>query len=237
MLSEVFPNFSVSYLASFFVMLVSFAGYLKLRFTLRSSDNETLRHFKNFFGWFGVFQLFMAWPMFVPVVLSSVKLGAFYIFSHVFLYVSVAYLSLVPISIYRPEWKEKVFWLNIVAGGVISFVNIVYWTLPEIESNLLLYNVGAPVGPMIGVLVGLNMAVLAGGFFAKMAWDRSGEDRMKFVLLALGMFTMTVGGPLHDNASTFLMYVVADVLISVSILLILSGLYVSWVYSRLGLKE
>ncbi|MFB6180544.1 MAG: hypothetical protein ABEJ93_01575 [Candidatus Nanohalobium sp.] len=213
---------------------MALAAYFKLRSSFREKGVDTLKYFSKVFGMFALFMLIQGMPFFVPYELSSVQLGSFFIFGHIFLYGSYAFLVQVPLSIYRPEWKKYGFWLSVVAGALVSFVNLLYWTEPTIEQAIVLFNVGAPVGPLIGVFSIAAMAVTAGGFFAKMAWQRSGRERAKFALLSLGMLILTAGGPLHDNATSIAMYIAADVLTVTGFTAIMSGLYIEWVAEKLG---
>lgn len=233
MIVEGLPNSTWTYLAQFFMGFVSLLAYWKLRSSFRESGVETLGYFSRFFGLFALFMFVMGAPFLVPEVLSGVQLGAFYIFGHLFLYGSLAFLVLVPLQIYRPGLKVYGFWLTLLGGGVVSFVNVLFWNRPVVEKGVVLNNVGFPVGPLIGVLVALTM-LSAGVFFVKQAWSRSGLDRWKFLFLALGMVLITVGGPLHDNAVSVWGYVVADVLTVAGLLFTLSGVYVEWVFEKLG---
>ena len=233
MISETLPNFAWPYLSNLMMGVLAALAYWKLKRSYEDSGIESVGYFSKFFGYFSLFMFLMGGPMLVPVALSGVKLGAFYIFGHIFLYISLAHLVLVPVSIYEPGYRKPAFWAIGFGGAVVTLVNLVYWNEPSIELGLLLLNVGVPVGPLIGVLVGLSM-LSAGGFFAKMAWERSGNDRYKFALLALGMVVITVGGPLHDNATTLMMYVLADILTVSGFVFVMSGLYIDWVMDKLN---
>ncbi len=237
MLVEALPNSTVTYLLHLVMGVMTTAAFFKLRRSYRDNGAETLHHFSRFFGMFSLFMYLQGLPFLVPQDLSSVQLGAFFIFGHIFLYASLAYLALVPLSIWRPEWKKFGFWGNVVAGAVVTFVNVLFWTKPTIEGGIVLFNVGAPVGPLIGIVDIVTMILLAGVFFAKMAYERSGTDRSKFLLLALGMLVITAGGPLHDNATNLMMYVVADILTISGFVFVMSGLYVDWIYEKLGIGE
>lgn len=232
MLIESLPNFTLTYAAHLFMGVLTLLAYFKLRRSYQDSGAETVGYFSKFFGMFTLFMTFMGAPMLVPETLSSIQLGAFYIFGHIFLGGALAYLSLVPLNIWKPEWKEYIFYLILAVWGLKTFLNFIYWTEPEIVGNIVLWNVGAPIGPFVGIVNGLIMLGLAGGFFAKMAWERSGNDRYKFGLLALGMLVITLGGPLHDNATGLNMYLIADILTVSGFIFVMSGLYIDWVVEK-----
>lgn len=232
MFLEMLPNFAWAYLSNLFMGVVAALGYWKLRKSYEDSGVDTVGYFSKFFGYFSLFMFLMGAPMLIPVALSGVKLGAFYIFGHIFLYISLAYLVLVPINIYEPRYRKAGFWATGFAGALITFVNLVFWNEPSIESGLLSLNVGVPVGPLIGVVVGVSM-LSAGGFFAKLAWSRSGNDTYKFGLLALGMLVITLGGPLHDNATSLMMYLIADILTVSGLIYLMAGLFIDWVVEKI----
>lgn len=234
MLIDSLPNSTVTYSAHLFMGVLTTLAYFKLRRSYRETGTETLDYFSKFFGMFALFMGLMGAPMLVPESLSSVQLGAFYIFGQIFLGGALAYISLVPLDIWRPEWKKYGFWAIIVAWTGKTYLNFLYWTEPEIAGNIVLWNVGAPVGPIIGIFNVLVLTVLAGGFFAKMAYERSGNDRYKFSLLAIGMLVITFGGPLHDNATSLMMYTVADILTVSGFVFVMSGLYIDWIMEKLG---
>lgn len=233
MLIESLPNSTLTYAAHLFMGVLAALAYLKLKRSYSETGTETLSYFSKFFGMFTLFMLSMGAPMLVPEALSSVQLGAFYIFGQIFLGGALAFISLVPLHIWKPEWKKYGFWAILAAWAGKTWLNFLYWTEPEIVGNLVLWNVGAPIGPMIGVFNALILLVLAGGFFAKMAWERSGTDRYKFGLLALGMLVITLGGPLHDNATSLMMYVAADILTVSGFVFVMSGLYIDWIMEKL----
>lgn len=234
MLIESLPNSTVTYAAHLLMGVFTTLAYFKLRNSYRETGTETLDYFSKFFGMFSLFMVVMGAPMLVPEALSRVQLGAFYIFGQIFLGGALAYLSLVPLHIWKPNWKKYAFWSIYAVWAGKTWLNFIFWTKPEIAGNIVLWNVGAPIGPIIGIFNLVVLTVLAGGFFAKMAWERSGNDRYKFGLLALGMLVITIGGPLHDNATNLLMYTVADILTVSGFVFVMSGLYIDWVMEKLS---
>ncbi|MDY6778439.1 MAG: hypothetical protein SVU32_07250, partial [Candidatus Nanohaloarchaea archaeon] len=159
----------------------------------------------------GVFQLIMGLSV-LQLHFNPYQLGAFYIFGHVFLYLSIAYYSRIPTHIWRPDWEIPVFGINLLAGAGITLINIVKWNQPVIKHGVIIWNVPMPVGPLIGLLVVANF--IFGGliFFSKLALDRSGVERYKLLLIALGLTLMSIAGPIHDNTTSLKMLAAADVL-------------------------
>jgi hypothetical protein len=51
------------------------------------------------------------------------------------------------------------------------------------------------------------------------------------------MLVIAVGGPLHDNATSLMMYVAADILTVSGFIFVMSGLYIDWVYEKLGIGD
>jgi hypothetical protein len=231
---EALPNATFTYGAHLFMGLLTLIAFFKLKQSYREQGTETLDYFAKFFGMFSMFMLIQGMPMLVPESLNPAQLGSFFIFGHIFLYASFAYLVMVPLHIYKPSLKKYGFWGSILGGAIITFVNTIYWTMPEISGNIVLWHVGFPVGPMIGILDIITMVLIAAVFFARLAWKNSGSTRTKFALLALGLVVITAGGPLHDNATSLQMYIIADILTLVGLLILFSGIYADKLHELLG---
>lgn len=220
------PNFSVTFLLHIILSMVSFFCYQRVNTSYKEKNISSLKYFANFFLMFGIFLFTIGLPMLVPVSLSPMQLGAFYIFGHVFLYGAMVYFIQVPFSMSFPDYKKWAVRFNILFGTAITFVNIIYWNKPTTEGLITLLNVVGPVGPMIGVLVVLNWIFFGTFYFGNMAYRSRGTNRLKFSLLSIGFLLITIGGPLHDNAASLTQYMIADGLMTVALLLIFAGIYV-----------
>lgn len=218
--------FSYSYASAIAMAIICWACFAQLWRSYRKEEVRTLRYFAYFFAHLGVFFGIMGMPaIFHGVTFSPEQLGAFYIFGHIFLYSSFAYYSRIPMYIWKPSWEMKVFGLNLVAGAIVTAVNIYYWNLPEIASGITLYNVQEPVGPMIGVLAILNWVVGGTYLFGKMALDRSGVERKKLVFLSMGLLLIALAGPIHDVSTSISMVLAADVLTLLGVATLMIGIY------------
>lgn len=231
---ESLPNFTITYATHLIMGVLAMAAYFKIKRSYKESGTVTLDYFSKFFGSFSMFMFIQGLPALIPKSLTSTQLGSFYIFGHIFLYASFMFLVLVPLHIYRPDFKKYGFWGAALGGAIVTFVNILNWTMPEIQNNIVLFNVGVPVGPMIGILDIITMVLIGAVFFGYTAWNREGRERVKFALLSISLIVITIGGPLHDNATSLAMYAAADVITLTGLILMFMGIYIEKVYSVLG---
>lgn len=224
--------FSYGYASWILMGLICWACFAQLWRSYREQEVRTLEYFAKFFAHLGLFFVIMGAPaLFHGISFSPEQLGAFYIFGHLFLYSSFAYYSRIPMYIWKPDWEMKVFGLNLVAGAIVTAVNIVYWNLPEISSGVTLLNVQDPVGPMIGVLAILNWVVGGTYLFGKMALSRSGAERKKLIFLSLGLLMISIAGPIHDVSTSVPMILAADILTLLSVALLMLGIYFKRIFS------
>ncbi|MDY6770751.1 MAG: hypothetical protein SV186_02200 [Candidatus Nanohaloarchaea archaeon] len=209
--------------------IISWISFLKVWASYRESGTPTLKYFAFFFAYFGTFQLTMALSL-LPRSFTGAQLGAFYIFGHVFLYLSIAYYSRIPTYIWKPEWELKVFAVNLVLGGAITLVNILKWNMPEITGDIVVYHVPQIVGGMIGLLVAVNWIIGGTIFFGILAARRKGTERLKLSLIAVGMLLLSLAGPLHDLTRSVTMLAVADIVTTLGVVTLMAGIYVQNLY-------
>lgn len=226
MVLQYLPNYSTTYLLHILISLFAFFSYKRVKQAYKEKNITSLKYFSKFFLYFGIFLFSQGLPMLIPVALNPVKLGAFYIFGHIFLYISLIYFIQVPFSLSWPKLKKYAVWFNTLFTIAITFTNIIYWNEPSVENGLLQFHVTGPVGPMIGVMVALNLIIFGTIYFGRLAYKSKGADRWKFSLLSIAFLIITVGGPLHDNATSLTQYIIADALILISLIVLFAGIYV-----------
>lgn len=220
-----FGSFTWSYASWIGLGILAWLCFAKLWLSYRESGVTTVKYFGIFFAHMGLFFVIMGLPAAIPGSLTPEQLGAFYIFGHIFLYSGFAYYSRIPLYIWKPEWEMKGFALNLVAGAVITYVNLIYWNTPELADPITILHVQDPVGPMIGILAIANWIIGGTLLFGKMALNETGTERIKLFLLAAGLLMISIAGPLHDLTTSFQMLVAADVFTFLGILLLMAGIY------------
>lgn len=222
---------SISYLSWIAMGVLTWACFGRLWRTYRKKNVRSVLYLAKAFAHFGTFFLIMGLPGILPLSLSGTQLGAFYIFGHVFLYISLAYTSRIAFYIWKPEWELYAFAVNLLAGAAITLVNILTWNTPEIVNGIVRLNVNDPVGPLIGIIVLLNWIGLGTLFYGYLAMQQHGIERTKLLLLAAGFLLLTVAGPLHDNTTSINMLIAADVFTFLGVLLLMGGVYFKKLFS------
>ncbi len=140
-----------------------------------------------------------------------------YIYAHVFLYLSFSAMALIVGEAFWKRGKMFLFWASMVAGIVVTIVNIMYpnTAMLDIASNVTLMNAQKIVGTLIGIYANalfLPTVIL----FAWQGFKQKGAFRVRSLILAAGFLVLGVGGPLHDLATTPGQFMLADVLSTVA---------------------
>lgn len=216
----------LSYLSWILIGLIVWACFYRSWKSYQSEDIETLRDFSLFFFHLGLFFVVMGLPGILSIEMSADQLGAFYIFGHIFLYASFAYYSRIPVRILKPEWTTRVFAANLILGAAVTILNFKLWPQPEVHaSGVTALHVMAPIGPLIGVLAGLNWILGGTAFFSWRATKKKGKDRLKLLMVAASLVLLSIAGPLHDNTTSIQMLVIADVATLLGVLLMMAGVF------------
>jgi hypothetical protein len=193
--------------------------------------NQQVRHLRSFFLYMGIFCLLI----FLPHTLLGFAPNGFpqamawgYIIGHVSLYIGLIYIlrltfSMVP----RLADKEKyVIAAAALVGTAITIANIktmAFGTLPQHDSirNITLLNTAPPVGAAIGAFALVStvpaiVLILVNGV-------RNPDARLRSFLLGGGLLVLMTGGPIHDIARTWQLYMVADVVSIVGLVIVTTG--------------
>ncbi|MDY6770748.1 MAG: hypothetical protein SV186_02185 [Candidatus Nanohaloarchaea archaeon] len=212
-----------------FMGVIAWLSFARLWYSYREKQTPTLKYFAFFFAYFGTFQLTMALSL-LPRSFTGAQLGAFYIFGHVFLYLSIAYYSRIPTYIWKPEWELKVFALNLLAGAAITVLNVMQWNKPEQVGSIIVWHVPKMIGLTIGVLDAVNWIIGGTIFFGILAWKETGRERVKLALLSVGMLLLTVSGPIHDLTTSVKMLALADLFTTLGVVTLMAGIYIGRLY-------
>ncbi|MFB6203173.1 MAG: hypothetical protein ABEK01_01635 [Candidatus Nanohaloarchaea archaeon] len=212
--------------------------FLRLWTVYRREGAESHRYFAKFFLFYGLFFITIALPAYIGglrnfgvadaawTTFSTDSLLLFFIAGQGFFLAALAYFSQVPLHIIRPEWKEKVFRLNLGMIFVILPVNLLFFSMPAEEGFAAISTLSLPMAPVFGLLL-LGQMVPGILLFGKMAYDRSGTDRMKMALLSVGLLILTVSGPMHSIVSEPGLFILASGFTITGTLTTFAGVYLN----------
>jgi hypothetical protein len=190
-----------------------------------------VRMLQIFFLYMGIFcfimflpQLFLAFdPSVFPLAMAW---G--YVVGHVFLYVAFIYTLRLMFSMV-PKLADKqsyaVIGAILVSIGITVFnaITMIWGTRPiyDSDNHVILFNAHPLVGAGIGLYAALS--VLPAATLIIMNGVRNPRLRIRSFLLGIGFFVIMTAGPLHDNAKTWQLYMLADVLSSVGFFILAGG--------------
>lgn len=185
----------------------------------------------NFFLYMGCFFVLMALPH-TMLSWDAEKFPQFmawgYVVGHIFLYLALIMISRMTFSIV-PRLASKEVWVTVVgliATIAITWVNaatMIFGQQPtyDYEQHLTLFNAAPIVGAAIGIFAAV--AVLPAAILFIADGIKNTGHRVRSWLLGGGLFLLMTAGPLHDIARTWQLYMIADILSMVSIILVGGG--------------
>ncbi len=221
-----------------------YACYLKLNSTYKNmqTKDEAVKNLLYFVLYIDIFQFLMAIGH-LPVLFNDMGLFYYtfnfgYIVGHAFLYISEAYIILVPMYLYFSQVDYKkygviYFRLLIVFGLFITIVNFAYPLSPVFDerSGVTIFNVPPYVSGLIPVIT-LISVVFSGILFLANSVKLQGSARAKAIILGISMILIVVGGPLHELAKNIFEYFLADLLVVVAFFVMMVGIY----YEQISFK-
>lgn len=222
-----------------------YACYVKLNRTYQNMQvkDETLKNLLFFVLYIDIFQFLMAVGH-IPVLFNNMDLfyytfNAGYIVGHAFLYISEAYIVLVPFYLYFSQGKYERFGVLyfrflLVLGFLITIINIFYPTNPvfDVKSGVTIFNVPPIVAGLIPLITLISVGFTGILFLVKSA-KLQGKAKAKAVLLGIGMIVIIVGGPLHELARNILEYFLADLLVVVAFLIVMLGVHYEQISAKM----
>lgn len=216
----------------FILLIVAWlvVGERMKKLVLQATD--TIKYIHNYFLYFAIFNLFMALPCVLVVtqpVLFPVAMGWGYTVANVFLLISLSYLSRMEVKIV-PQWaayERLMRYIWVALNVIMTTLNVMFVALnnqPTFDSNTGVTHFQFPafLGPILGVI---SLAAYLPGvvLFIISAVHQTGDKRVRSVLLAAGMAIIMVVGPLHAAATSWQIFLLADILNIISLALLASG--------------
>lgn len=230
-----FPLGGFSWLVMALVLFI-IARRLHLKNVERKGLDVQVKAFAIFFTCFGAFLFIMFLPH-TSLLFShhyaheafGLQMNWAYIIGHLFLYLGLAAFIRIPLSLAFPKLVPWGFWFFLALGALTTMVNIFLPNTPVFHHPSGLTLLGA--NPLVGALVAINVTlawVPAGIYFI---WSGiASQDsfvRMRGLLLGSGLLITTIGGPLHDIVESALMFLIADVVTILGVVVIASGVFLT----------
>ena len=160
-------------------------------------DNAAARkYFVYFFLFLGIFQLILALPhlsLYSNPSSFPMLMTLAFIIGHIFLYLALAFMLLVPFELYFPNKKIKyaAFLVIMILGAFITYTNIIKPNAPvfDIKTGITLLNADPFVGQLILIIVLLGWGVSAIMFIYNGIKLRRGDNNAiaRDLLIASGL--------------------------------------------------
>ncbi len=209
-----------------------FGAWLYVGSRLQSSASDAqqpVRMFHKFFLFMAIFMVFMWLPNFWLALAPErfpLAMAIGYVVGHVFLYIAFSYIARMTCRIVpRLNSKEKLVTIACyILSAVITAITamtMIWGKQPAYDyiHGVTLLNASPIVGPSIGIFALLTV-IPAAILFMIHAFKSQGSRRVRSLLLGIGLFVLMTGGPLHDNATTSTMYIIADISVIAAMLVV-----------------
>lgn len=185
----------------------------------------------GFFLNMGIFSGFIALPHFLlndPSLNFPLAIAVGYVIGHIFFYLAMIYLVRLTCSIV-PRLNNKSALAATVIAIAATFITIfnaitmIWGTRPYFDAEHGVTIFGAH--PVVGV--GIALIALAGMLPLTILMIMNGftnpTSRTRSFLLGGGLALITIAGPMHDIAPSAMVYMIADVVSVVGLLVVASG--------------
>jgi hypothetical protein len=160
----------------------------------------------------------------------SVSAAWAYVIGHVFMYLSLMYVSRMTFSLIpRLSTYDKpltaVWLIAITLQTAFNAKTMIWGVQPTYNYKLHLTEFRTYTG--VGITLGLMAAIAFVPtiiLFTMNAIRAHGIERVKPALLSVGFFLITTAGPLHDNARSAQQYALADIFTTLGMVVVLFGI-------------
>lgn len=210
-------------------ILCFWIAYRIRRQVVSEHATEQIQDFIYFFFLMGLFFLFLAAPgiTLLPYPDSYGPAAAWgYRLAHIFLYIAIAYFVRIPLSWYKPSLKNAASIAAIVLGIIatgIALRSAIQITL--LESGITIWNPDPLLGFLI-IAISLLGWVPAGAYFIYKAISFDERvNRIRSLLLGIGILLMVAGGPFHNITQDSLVIFIGDLILLVGTAVIALGVF------------
>lgn len=205
-------------------LLTIASAYWFIRSRLKSSGNSStasITYLKKFFLFFGIFMVFMNAPhifLYTRQDLFSPAMAIGYTIGHIFLYVSMIYIARMTFTIVPSlvKYEKYAIYTGIVLAAIVTFLETKLMVFGphkpflDVERHITNLNVPSVIGGAIALSFSIAVLPPTILFFIS-AFKTNGAKRIRSLLLALGLLTLVLAGPLHDNARSWQVFLAADI--------------------------
>jgi hypothetical protein len=214
--------------------VVSLGSWLLIGSRMTSSKNPPsfqIQMLQKFFLYIGIFCFVMFLPQlalnFNPSIFP-ISMAWGYVVGHVFIYISFLYTlrltcSMIPKLVNKQKIAIYTGIILTIAITIITAVTMIWGTQPsyDFEKHVILFNAHPIVGASIGLFAAIS--VLPASILLIRNGIRNPQLRTRSFLLGIGFFIIMTAGPLHDTATSWQFYLLADILSSVGFLVLAAG--------------
>lgn len=196
-----------------------------------TAASRQIKLLQGFFLYMGLFSLLMflpsLWLIFDPTDFPlAMALG--YTYGHIFMFLAGMEIARIFYSVF-PRFAKLdrlvvvLSWLVAIVATIVTQMTMVTGTRPTYDylQHVTIFNASTPTGLLIAIFMVLAMAPTAIMFLVNAI--KNVQNRTRSLLLCIGLILMITGGPLHDNAHTSVVYLVADLLTIVAVVVVTSG--------------
>lgn len=223
-------------ISQFILGLILLIAWVFIHYHSHRSEVPVLKsvsYLKKYFLYFAIFNFTLSAPhiiLFIAPEAFSVTMAWGYSIAHIFVFVALAYLSRLAVSliprIARYERAVFVGWL--IATALITGLNTMFATLQnqptfDFATGLTQFHIPQFIGIIFGNASLLGYIPLI-TLFAISALRSFGTKRRRVLLLTFGMAITMIAGPLHAVARNWQTYVIADIFNALGLILVAIGI-------------
>jgi len=190
----------------------------------------TVDHMYRYFGYFALFNLFMALPfVFYQSGMFPIVMAWGYVIANIFLLVSLSHISRMTLNMLtrfaRFDGVVTWIWWGLVAvmtalNGIV--IGMQHQPTYDVATRVAHYAIPAWMGAMLGMISFLAY-LSAIGVLVYGALHQHRRQRVRTILLILGLLIIMVVGPLHAVAANWETFLIVDVLNMVSLTFLTIG--------------
>ena len=193
--------------------------------------SQQVRLLRGYFLYMSIF----CFIMFMPHLLLGTDPDRFssamawgYVVGHIFCYIAFTIMlrltfSMVPRLANKEAYAIAFGTIFIVAVTLINAKTMIYGTQPtyDLQNHVTLFNAAPVVGASIALFA--SVCVVPAAILFIINGIHNPSARLRSLLLGGGMFVTMVAGPMHDVARSWQLYMAADIISILGILLVTAG--------------